>query len=257
MDKYLELKRKLKIGRYPGDLNDYLKKTRLTALYLSIGISLIIFMFIKNPFFLFSFIILYPLLYGYFLRAIDVKINQLSRDISKELIFAVRFLIVELESGITLFESFKGITENYKTIGIFFREIVDKVELGTSMEDALRESIETVPSDDLRRILWQILNSMSTGGDIANSLRTITDQLVRESQIKIKEYGKKLNPLAMVYMTLTIIAPSIGTILLVIISIFTGISLSFQLLLVIAILVAFVQFMFISMIRMSRPPVDV
>ncbi|MCD6590322.1 type II secretion system F family protein [Candidatus Woesearchaeota archaeon] len=251
------LKEKLRIARYKGGVEEYTKKTFLSSLYLSIGLSIIIFMLLKKPIAFLSFFFLFPLMFQYMLRAVDVKIARISREMSKEIVFATRFLIIELESGITLFEALKGVAENYETIGQYFGEIVDKIELGTPIEQALREAVETTPSNDLRRVLWQILNSISTGGNIADSLRTIIDQIVREKQIMVKEYGRKLSPMAMFYMTATIILPSIGTIMLAILAMFTGIKLTLPVLLVLAGLIVFIQLSFLAMINSSRPPVEI
>ena len=251
------LKEELRSARRRETVKQYTKKVFITSFYLSIGVGLIIFMFAKNILFFLSAIFVFPFLFLYFMRSINIELLKISREISKEVIFATRFLMIELQSGITLFEALKGVAENYESIGPYFRDLVDKVELGTPMEQALRESIEYIPSDDLRRVLWQILNSISTGGNTVNSLRIIINQIVREKQILIKEYGRKLSPLAMFYMTATIILPSIGTLLLTILAMFVGLTLSLPFLLVIAGLILFIQLSFLAMIKSSRPPVDI
>ena len=70
------------------------------------------------------------------------------------------------------------------------------------------------------------------------------------------EYAKKLNPLAMFYMLIAIIMPSLGVTMLTIISIFVGLKLNLLMLLLIACVNAFIQFMFVAMITSSRPPVE-
>ncbi len=251
------LKEKLRIAKRKETVEEYTKKTFLSSLYLSIGLAFIVFLFTNKPLYLLSFIIFFPIMFTYFMRSIDVEILKISREISKEVVFATRFLIIELESGITLFEALKGVAENYEVIGRYFKDIVDKVELGTPMEEALRDAAEQIPSDDLKRVLWQILNSISTGGNIVESLRTIINQIVREKQILIKEYGRKLSPLAMFYLTATIIMPSIGTLLLTILAMFIGLKLTLPFLLVLAGIIIFIQLSFLAMIKSSRPPVDI
>ncbi len=251
------LKDKLKIIRSKEKPEDYIKKTVFSTIYFSLAFGLIIFMFTKNPINFLWFIFFLPIFFFYFLKRVDVKIKKIEREISKEVVFATRFLIIELESGINLFEALKGVAQNYEAIGSYFKDIVDKIEFGTPMEEALKEAIEYSPSEDMRRVLWQILNSLTTGGNIADALRTIVDQIVREKQIMVKEYGRKLSPLAMFYMTATIILPTIGTLLLTVFAIFLGMKLTLSFFLAIAFFVAFIQIMFLQIITHSRPPVEI
>lgn len=256
LEKKPGLRQKLRAIHYK-DSREYVKKSFITALYSSLMIGLIFFMLSKKPLWILSSIIVFPLLLEYFLRRVDVKLARISKEIDKEVVFATRFLIIELDSGINLFEAMKGVAENYEAVGKYFREITEKIEMGTSMEDAIRETIEELPNENLQRVLWQILNSMSTGGNISQSLKTIIDQIVRENQIKVKEYGRKLNPIAMFYMTSTIILPSIGTILLAVMAMFIGIKLTLGVLLILAFLIVLLQLSFLMVIRNTRPPVDI
>ena len=141
-------------------------------------------------------------------------------------------------------------------IGKYFKEITDKVNLGTSMEDALNEAVEFIPSTDFRRILWQIINSLKTGSNISNSLTTVLEQIVREQQIEVTKYGRKLNPLAMFYMIIAVILPSLGITILIILSSFIQFQLSLTILIIIASLLGFMQFMFLSIIKISRPAIE-
>ena len=124
------------------------------------------------------------------------------------------------------------------------------------MEDALTEAVEYIPSDNFRRLLWQILNSIRTGSDISKSLESVLDQIAREQIIEVDKYSKRLNPFAMFYMIIAVILPSLGVTMLVVLSSFIDFELNLTIFLVIAFLLAFVQFMFLSMIKFSRPAID-
>ena len=115
---------------------------------------------------------------------------------------------------------------------------------------------ETCPSESLIKILWQISNSLKTGSDIARPLKTVTENLIREQRILVNKYAKKLNPLAMFYMLIAIIMPSLGVTMLTIVSIFAGIQLNLMVLLFIVVLNGFMQFMFVAIINYIRPPVE-
>ena len=125
------------------------------------------------------------------------------------------------------------------------------------MEEALNESTLITPSPELRKLMWQVLNSMRTGSDIADSLNAVIDQIVRQQQISVKEYGRKLNPMAMFYMMIAVIVPSLGTTVLIVLATFIGFSMPLSILLIIAGLVGFIQFMFFAVIKSARPPMEI
>lgn len=205
---------------------------------------------------IFLFIILYFILFSYFLKIPDYKILQIKKNITKELIFAMRFLIIELESGILIYKSFENIRKNYPTIGKYFGDVSDMVNYGTNIDEALNNVVNKCPSEQLRMVFVQIQNSLKTGSDIVAALNSTIEQFTREQQILVNDYSKKLNPVAMFYMIIAVIFPSIGFMILVVITSFIGFQLDLSLLFVIVAFIGFIQFMFISMIKTMRPPVD-
>lgn len=256
----------LKVKLKKADMNlkpeDLVKRALVSASYLSSGLFLILVtVLVKmkafNPFILLLFPLLCFMLFLYMLKIPDVKIARKQKEITKEIVFAGRFLVIELESGVPLYNALENLSRNYETIGKDVRRILDKVNLGTSMEEALNETVELTPSDQFRKILWQIINSLGTGSDIAKSLSAVVDQISKEQAIEFQGYGKKLNPFAMFYMMIAVIAPTLGTTMLVVLSSFISFSLDLSILLVIAGMIAFVQFMFLSMMKFIRPPIDI
>jgi len=232
----------------------YLKKMLMTSLMLAAGLMIVVFLFVQSPKALFT-LFLSPLLFMYFLHYADMRVLQLSRDVDSELVYAGRFLIIELESGVPLYDTFQNLARSYEHVGKYFQEIVDKVNLGTSIEQAMNEQIEYLPSDGLRKLFWQILNSLRTGSEVSDSLAVAVEHVVRQQRIAVVEYGRKLNPLAMFYMMVAVILPSLGITMLIVMATFIGFTFSLVLLLAVAGLLIFMQFMFLAMIRSQRPPV--
>jgi flagellar protein FlaJ len=251
-----DLKLKLSRARIREEPEHYVQKTFQTAIVLSFSLLIVAFAFVKKPAVFLAFPIIFIFSFSYFLRFVDVKIEKMKRRINQEIIFAGRFLIIELQSGVPIYNAFINLGKNYETIGPCFNEIVEKVNLGTTMEDAINEAITLTPSPELRKLMWQVLNSMRTGADVADSLNAVIDQIVRQQQIAVKEYGRKLNPLAMFYMMMAVIVPSLGTTVLIVLVTFIGFNLSLPFLLVIAGLVGFVQLMFFAVIKSARPPME-
>jgi len=234
----------------------YVKKTAFTAGFMAFGLAFVFFLFLPSPTVFISVPILFPLFFFYFIKYVDVRIERIKRDIDQEIVFAGRFLIIELDSGVPIFKAFENVQKNYKVVGRYFGDIMSKVYLGTNIEDAINDTLLTTPSSNLRKLLWQILNSIKTGAEAGSALNTIIDQIVREQQIAVREYGKKLNPMAMFYMMATIIFPTIGSTMIIVLLTFLGIKLTMPFFAVGAFILAFIQFMFLSMIRTTRPPIS-
>jgi pilus assembly protein TadC len=250
------LRSKLRQAGIYQEPEEYVKSILATCILLSFGVFFLFFFFSTSLWALLAIPISVPLLFFYFINFVDVKIEKVKKKIDEEIIFAGRFLIIGLDSGVPIHKIFEDMEKNYEYVGYYFGEILNKVYLGTSMEDAINETIILTPSPNLRRILWQVVNAMKTGTEVSHALNSVIEQIVKEQAIAVQEYGKKLSPLAMFYMTVSIIIPSLGITMLVILATFIGINVTMPLLLVMAGMIAFVQFMFLSLVRASRPSIS-
>lgn len=255
------LKLKLKQAGMDEKSEDFVKKTFISAFYMTTGLVVTLFLVLakfnvlKGIAFVFVPII-FIVMFFYMFRLPDLKISKREKEVSKEIVFAGRFLIVELESGVPLYNAMVNLSKNFPIVGKYFKEITDKVDLGTSMEDALNEAVEFIPSNDLRKILWQIMNSIRTGADIAKSLYSVMDQVTKDQINEVNKYGKKLNPLAMFYMIIAVILPSLGVTMLIILSSFIKFQLSLTILIALSCFLGFIQFMFIALVKISRPAIE-
>lgn len=239
----------------------FIKKTMMSTFYLSTGIMLclgIILMQLNVGFLVITvmYVLFMTMMFFYMLRVPDAKIAQQQKEINKELIFLGRFIVIEMEAGVPLYQVMKNVSKSFDLVGNTFQDMVNKIDMGTSMEDAMEEVIETTASSDLRKILWQLLNVVRTGSDVITSLNLVIEQVMREQMIEVTGYGKKLNPLAMFYMIIAVIMPSLGIIMLIVVSAFMEIKFTLPILLTISGLLGFVQFMFLAMIKSSRPAVE-
>ena len=255
------LKLKLKQAGIDDKPEDFVKKTFVSAFYMTTGLFVFLFLLLAKfdafkGFMLLSIPIIFGIMFLYMIKVPDLKITRKEKDIGREIVFACRFIIIELESGVPLYNAMLNVSKNFNVVGKYFKEITDKVDLGTSMEEALNEAAEFIPSNDMRRILWQIINSIRTGSDVAKSLYSVVDQITKDQINEVNKYGKKLNPLAMFYMIIAVILPSLGVTMLVILSSFIQFQLTLSILLILAALLGFVQFMFISIVNVSRPSIE-
>jgi len=240
----------------------FVRESSIVALFISFIFSFLIFVFLltpmqRSPFHLFWILpILLFLLFRFMINRPVVYIRKQEKEIEKDVLFAGRFLLVKIESGTPFFQALDDASRSRGTCARYFRDIVDDVKLGTPIEDALEQAIETSPSDKFRRILWQIHNALRSGIDIGGSLRSILHRIAEEQIISIKEYGKRLNSLAMFYMLLGIVVPALGMTMFIILGSFLSIQVDRNMLLAALFLFFCFQFIFIALFQSIRPAVN-
>lgn len=202
------------------------------------------------------FILVLVLVFVFMLQTPKVYIRRREREINKEVLFAGRYLLVKLESGTPLFNALIDASKSYGVAGKYFKEIVDDINIGTPIEESLENARKYNASKNFRLILWQIVTSLKTGAEVADSLRKTLNQITQEEIIEIKEYGKKLNSLVMFYMIIACVIPSLGVTMIVIVSSFMDLDIGMSHLFMILFFLAVIQFLFISLIKSARPMVN-
>lgn len=191
----------------------------------------------------------------YFVFYPKLKSKRRVRDIENNLPYALRHILIQIRSGVTLFGSFVSIAwGQYGTLAEEFRKTVNQINTGKSEVAALEEMAHNNPSLFFRRILWQMINAMKSGSDIGVVLKTIVENIALEQHVAIKKYGSQLNPLALFYMMLVVIFPTLGIVFMLILFSFVGSGVNVESLLMFILgFLGFVQIMFIGLIKNKRP----
>ncbi|HJW96684.1 MAG TPA: type II secretion system F family protein [archaeon] len=193
----------------------------------------------------FMYVIFYPKLY------VNRKINQ----IEKNLPYALHHLLIEVRSGIPLFNALVSISQSrYGILSEEIKKAVDDISTGKSEIGSLELLARRNPSLYFRRVLWQIVNSLKSGADIGNTIKQIVDNLAEEQRVAIKKYGSQLNPLTLMYMIFAVIFPTLGITFILVLSSFVGIGIDLQIVLIgIILFLLLFQFMIIGLIKSKRP----
>ncbi len=183
-------------------------------------------------------------------------INKRVADIDRNLLYVLRTILVQIRSGIPIFDTFVTIASgDYGEITEEFKNVIEKVRTGKPVTESLEELAIRNPSNYFRRALWQLVNSIKSGSDVADNLAVVIAALSKEQLIEIRKYQSTLNPLSMMYMMVAVIAPSLGITLMIVLSMFPGAEalqseMSFWGLLA---MVIFMQVMFMFVIKSRRP----
>jgi flagellar protein FlaJ len=151
-----------------------------------------------------------------------ILVRRRMRELESNLVPALRHLLIEVRSGVPLFNSMAGITSGYGEVSEEFRLVVKDISAGAKQLDALDKAVKRNPSFAFRRAIWQISNALRTGADVGDALHAITEDLIKEQITAIRRYGQELNPWTMIYMVVAVIIPTLGVTFLVVISAFAG-----------------------------------
>jgi archaeal flagellar protein FlaJ len=210
--------------------------------YLLFGVGL---SFAFSFFMLFSQI-MYPKIYS----------NRRQKDIERNLHSALEDIMVQLNSGIPLFDVLVNISDaDYGELSIEFKKAVKKINAGSPEQVVLEELSKNNPSNFFKKTLWQISNGMNAGSDMSFVVRESIKSINEEQLIQIQNYGNKLNPLMVLYMLIAVIVPALSVTFLTILSSMISLDKNSTMMLFAGLFVAvmFVQIMFLGIIKSKRP----
>lgn len=196
-------------------------------------------------------------LFGFFtyVKLPDIKARRRVRELEKELPYALRHVLIEVESGISLYEAMVSVSDDYGEASKEFRRIVKDINAGVSEIEALERAIVRNPSMQFRRALWQMINALKSGSDISTTLDSLVEAIVEKQILSVREYGKELNPYTLMYLMIAIVLPSIGVTFLMVLSTFTGASIGEGMFYAILAGLIIFQAFFINIVKSKRPEV--
>ena len=266
--RFPNLKKDLEMAEINSTPSEFIRKGLISAIILAVFLEIIIvWVFISQSVDILTtlavFLVTLPLIFllGFNTSLFQprVKIVRRGREIDKEIVFAGRHLLIELRSGVTLFDAMLGVSEEYGDVSKEFNKIVEKITLGVPVSVALHEVAQNSPSVYFKRVLMQIANSITSGSDVADSLESVLEQVAKEQIIALKAYGQKLNPLVMFYMLFGVIIPSLGVAFMIIVFSVIGAgfeSMGMTLMAATLLGVLTMQYLFLSVAENSRPNFD-
>jgi pilus assembly protein TadC len=194
--------------------------------------------------FVFSYLMRYPKFVA--LRRI--------KKLDKDLLDSLQHILIEIKSGVPLFNSLIGITEGYGEVSDEFKIVVKEINAGIPEIKALERASLRNPSLHFRRSLWQITNAMKAGSNVASALESIVDTLTQEQIIGIRKYGQELGPFTLIYMLIAVIMPTLGITFLIILSSFAGITFPDSMFPLILLVLGIFQYFYMGIIKTKRPP---
>ena len=182
--------------------------------------------------------------------------SKRQKNIDKNLLFALDDMLVQLNSGVALFEILTNISNsNYGELSIEFKKVVKRISSGEPEAKVLNDIGKRNTSVFFRRMLWQLSNGLNSGSNMTLIIKESVDTLNDEQMIQIQNYGNKLNPLIMMYMLISVIVPALSVSFMTVVVSMMGVeeSVAKAMFIGLFVFVFFFQIMFLGMIRSKRP----
>ncbi len=228
----------------------------ILAIILSIALS-ILFLKIAPSLIIIVPVIGYALfqsMFNKFLLFPVQKSKAFGKQVERDILFAARDMIISMRSGLPLVDAMRTVSNGYGAASIEFSKIINLVALGKSTEDAIEEVSMKSKSKTFKELMLQASVSIKAGADVIEALQAVVEEATNERVIELRRYGQKLNALAMFYMLFGVIFPSMGIAVATIMTTFINIFTVTPTLLAVALVgIAFLQIIFLNIIRGSRP----
>lgn len=255
------LKRDLRMAHSKYTPLEYVGKSlKMAALYSILMTSMIFFVLHKAqlPLFLVvpAFMVFFVLIFEYSVISIKSRIRHREREINKEVLFVGRYLLVKLYSGRPLLNALVETANSRGVAAKYIKEIVDDINTGSTIEDALNSAMVYSPSEKLRKVLFHVNNALQLGIDVTKPLESVLEEITKEQELEINRYGKKLNTLVIFYMLAAVIIPSLGVAIFIVISSFINFPIGFGGMVVFIFFIVVLQFIFITLFKSIRPMVS-
>jgi len=180
--------------------------------------------------------------------------KSIGSEVEKDILFAARDLVISMRSGMPLFNAMVAVSSGYGAASKEFEKIIDRVQLGMPIEQAIDEVSSKSNSKTFKRLMLQASVSIKAGADIVGALQGVVDEVMQERVIELRRYGQRLNALAMFYMLFGIIFPSMGIAVVAILTTFISLfTVNFTTLIFGLVGIFFLQLIFLNIMRSSRP----
>lgn len=185
-----------------------------------------------------------------------IKANQIAKAVEQDLLTALRTILIQVSSGASLFEAMRVIANsNYGQVSKEFSDVIKDINAGMNQSQALEKLAFKTKSEIFKKVIWQILTTMRSGGSAVTALRISVDELVDKQMDSIKSYVAELNMWTLIYLIVAAALPSLGVTFLVIASSIGSSGIGQEAVFLIALLAISIQIGLILLVRTQVPKV--
>jgi flagellar protein FlaJ len=186
-----------------------------------------------------------------------IMAGKRAEQINKNLAFALRDLLMQVSSGVPLYNGFVNVSAaDYGIVSDEFLQVAKEIQTGTPTEKALVRMVHRNKSEFLKRVIWQLVNTIKAGSSLKTALRSVVNDLTLKQRTQIRDYAHELSLWSLIYMMLAVAVPTIGIVMIILLSTFMGMGIGKSTLIAFVGLCFVIQYVLINLIKSRRPVVQ-
>jgi flagellar protein FlaJ len=230
MPYFTDLKLDIRRARMKISVQEFISTCMLTAMIAFIValpvLSFVLGLFIES--FLFSFIMAFTLsivagvgAFFAYMRYPQSIITSNGKQVDNYLPFALLYLSTVASTKLSVDKTLKLFAKfsDYGQITNEISSIVNDVDaFGVDINTAIERAVDRATSKNLREMLWGMLSTMRSGGDISLYLKEKSKNAMAEYRRKLYEFSQQLTVYIEVYLTSIVLGTVFFTILTAIMS---------------------------------------
>ncbi|MFH0884329.1 MAG: type II secretion system F family protein [Candidatus Micrarchaeota archaeon] len=183
-----------------------------------------------------------------------IVMKKVATKENKDLLYALREVIIDIDGGVPLFDSMKNVSlAGYGYVSADFDWVVRQIESGIPEREALKQLALKTESEYLKRAAWQMVNALESGAKMSDALEGIAVAVENYLFREIKNYSTNLNFLLLIYMLGGIVGPSLGITFMILLSAFSGLGVTIDNVIMMIIGASLLQIVLIGYMASTRP----
>ncbi len=183
-----------------------------------------------------------------------VKAGKRAESIEKNLLFALRELRLLVKGGHPVHDAMLKLSKaGYGELSREFELLVRDIEANIPLKTAMAGAKSRNPSEAFGRTLSMLNSALVSGSSLSKSLDAAIRSLDAEQKASIRSYAKELNLWSLLYLLFAVAIPTIGAVLILVLSAFVGGAMSTTSYLLLIVACFCVQAGIIGFVKSRRP----
>ncbi|MFW5704885.1 MAG: type II secretion system F family protein [Nanoarchaeota archaeon] len=213
--KHPDLKNKLKKAANKQTTFQYTNQAVMMTIMSTLFFATVVFLVFKSEILKLLIaevivIVATPLYFRFWFGYVDVLVKKAGRELDGDLLFVSEYFLVSMESGLPLGNAIQRISRLNRPGGYFFKRVYMDFKTGKDLEESIGDAAEYAPSESTKILLKRLKDSLNIGIDLKSVLENFIEESSEKKILEIRSFGKKLNPIVMMYLLMGIVVPSLG-----------------------------------------------
>jgi flagellar protein FlaJ len=183
-----------------------------------------------------------------------VLVRKSVESLDRDLVYALKDLLIQISSGVSLFEAMRNISaSDHGHVSKEFRMVVEDINAGEAQDVALEKLALRTESEFMKKTIWQIVIALRSGASLQGTVKNLVDNMRQFQSAKIKSYTQEMNLWILLYLIVAIAIPSLGATLITILSSFGRFQIREPVFLALLVACFLGEYIIIKYVKISRP----